>query len=309
MAMPEPKPRWSALVCARNEQRRIGACLHALAQAAAQNHLHVTVLLNGSTDDTAREAMRSLRDSGLRGRIYAIGQGDKANAFNQFIHRLRPAASTYFFVDGYAAVAPDALARLDAALAQNSIARAAAAVPGTGRSAAALRRQMVAEPGLHGSLFALSGRFVERIAGLGLRLPVGLYRGDGLVGSMVLHDLDAGGGGWEPQRIVVEPAATFHAPAWQPWRPHDLWRHFGRLVQQGRGRLQGQALRAVLYPGGFTALPEDADAHALLWIDAAPAARRPRPWRDPFAALAFMRMRKPKPQVDLMPRLLWEARL
>ncbi|MCX7371728.1 MAG: hypothetical protein NTW56_04695 [Alphaproteobacteria bacterium] len=61
--MPEPKPRWSALVCARNEQRRIGACLHALAQAAAQNHLHVTVLLNGSTDDTAREAMRSLRDS------------------------------------------------------------------------------------------------------------------------------------------------------------------------------------------------------------------------------------------------------
>lgn len=307
LSQPPPRPRWAAAVFARNEAPRIAACLHALARADLAAHLHVTVLLNGSTDDTGQRALRVLRDTGMRGRIYDIAQADKSNAFNQFVHRLRPAASTYFFIDGYAAVAPDALYRLDAALAARSQARAAAAVPSCGRSAAVLRRQMLAEPGLHGSLFALRGSFVERIAGLGLRLPVGLYRGDGLVGSMVLHDLDAANGGWEPRRLVVEPAATWAAPMLRPWRPGDLRRHFVRLVQQGRGRLQGAALRAVLYPGGFPAMPEDADAHTLRWLDAAPKTRHPLPWRDPFAALAMARMRQARPQGDLMPRLVWEG--
>jgi hypothetical protein len=307
LSQPIPKPRWAAAICARNEAQGIVSCLHALALAGAEKRLHVTVLLNGCTDNTGPLAERALRDTGMRGRIYAIAQGDKANAFNQFVHRLRPAASTYFFIDGYAAVARDALARLDTALDGRAEAAAAAAVPSRGRSAAQLRRQMVAEPGLHGSLFALRGSFVERIAALGLRLPVGLYRGDGLVGSMVLHDLDAAGGGWKPSRLVVEPAATWHVPVLQPWRPRDLRRHFNRLMQQGRGRLQGQALRAVLYPGGFQALPEYADEHTLRWIDAAPASRRPSPWRDPFAALALARMRRASPAADLTPRLVWEA--
>ena len=307
LSQPMPKPRWAAAVCARNEAQGIAACLHALALAGAARRLHVTVLLNGCTDNTGLMAERALRETGIPGRIYTIAQGDKANAFNQFVHRLRPAASTYFFIDGYAAVAPDSLDRLDTALAGRAEAAAAAAVPSSGRSASLLRQQMVAEPGLHGSLFALRGSFVERIAALGLRLPVGLYRGDGLVGSMVLHDLDAMGGGWQPSRLVVEPAATWHAPVLQPWRPRDLRRHFNRLLQQGRGRLQGQALRAVLYPGGFQALPEYADEHTLRWIDAAPASRRPSPWRDPFAALALARMRRASPAADLTPRLVWEA--
>ena len=313
LSQPMPKPRWAAAICARNEAQGIVGCLHALALAGAgagagaAKRLHVTVLLNGCTDNTGPLAQRALRETGLPGRIYTIAQGDKANAFNQFVHRLRPAASTYFFIDGYAAVAPDALERLDTALAGRAEAAAAAAVPSSGRSATSLRQKMVAEPGLHGSLFALRGSFVERITALGLRLPVGLYRGDGLVGSMVLHDLDAAGGGWKPSRLVVEPAATWHAPVLQPWRLRDLRRHFNRLVQQGRGRLQGQALRAVLYPGGFQALPEYADEHTLRWIDAAPASRRPWPWHDPFAALALARMRRTCPAADLTPRLVWEA--
>ncbi|PZW46773.1 glycosyl transferase family 2 [Humitalea rosea] len=298
---------WSAAVFARNEAPSLAACLRALARAGEGVDLRVTVLLNGSTDGSAEIAVAALRETGLRGSVHAIAQGDKANAFNQFIHRLRPEAATYIFVDGYAAVAPGALRHLAARLRDAPQAQAAAAVPSTGRSAAFLTRQMLEEPGLHGSLFALRGSFVARLASLGLRLPVGLYRGDGLVGSFVLHDLDAERGGWVLERLAVEPGATWRAPSLRLWHPRDARRHWHRLVQQGRGRLQWAAIRDAIYPGGFTALPEDADTCVLDWIAAAPRLRTPRLWRDPFAVLALRRMRGARPRLDLTPRLLAEV--
>ena len=297
---------WSAVVFARNEAASIAGCVHALAVAGRGHALHVTILLNGTSDDSATRAEAALQETGQAGAIYSIAEPDKSNAVNQFLHHLRPAAETYFFVDGYAAVAPDALRRLDAALMSNAAAQAAAAVPSSGRSAARLRAAMLAAPGLHGSLFALRGSFVERIAALGLRLPRRLYRGDGLIGSFVLHDLDAAGGGWRPERIVVAGDATWHAPGLRPWHWGDLRRHARRLLQQGRGRLQNAALKDAIYPAGFAGLPEDADTRTLQWVAANPA-RRPSLWQDPFAALALARMGATESGLDTRPRLLSTA--
>ncbi|WP_431282444.1 glycosyltransferase [Humitalea sp. 24SJ18S-53] len=305
--MAEVATGWSVAVFARNEAANLPACLHALARAGLGPRGHVTVLLNGCSDASPTVAAEALRAEDLAGRVFAIPQGDKANAVNAFLHALRPAASTYFFVDGYAAVAPDALRRLDQSLRDKPVANAAAAVPSTGRSAEALRRSMVAYPGLHGSLFALRGSFVDRIVADGLRLPVGLYRGDGLLGSFVMHDLDSATGGWLNERLEVNLDATWVSPHLRPWRWQDLRRHWYRLVQQARGRLQWAALCEAIYPAGFTALPADADAAALRWIDAAPAQRAPRPWRDPFAAVALRRMRRAPPWGDLTPRLVAEV--
>jgi glycosyltransferase involved in cell wall biosynthesis len=299
-----PRPRWCAVVFARNEAAAIGPCLHALARAGRGAELEVCVVLNGSTDASASVAAEALREARQRGRIWSIAEADKANAINQFVHALRPPAETCFFVDAYAAVAPDALAWLHAALEAAPAAQAAAAMPSTGLSARRLRRAMRRQPGLHGSLFALRGSFLDRMARQGLRLPLGFYRGDGLIGSLVLHDLDAMGGGWQEDRLVLEPRATWRVTPGRPWRLADLQRHWRRLIQQGRGRLQWPAIRAAIYPGGFEALPADADAHVLRWIGA--SAEAPRLWRDPFAALALARMRAAEPRQDLTPRLLLE---
>ena len=298
---------WSVAVFARNEGQSIARCLEALANAARGQDTHVTVLLNGTTDDSPERAAAALRATGFSGRIYTIDEGDKANAFNQFVHRLRPPAATYFFVDAYAAVAKDSLARLDGSLRAEPRALAAAAVPSTGRSAASLRDRMAREPGVHGSLFALRGSFLDRITAKGLHLPLGLYRGDGMVGAFVLHDLDAMGGGWRHERLAVDPGATWEAPSLRPWLWRDLMRHWRRLVQQGRGRLQTAAIRDLIYRAGFEALPDDADALALRWVAAAPG-NRPRFWRDPLAAIALVRMRHQRPRADLTPRLLLEVR-
>jgi hypothetical protein len=307
MALNEAGP-WSVAVFARNEAARIGDCLRALTRCDNAGRLNVTVLLNGTTDDSADVAASVLREAGVAGALYDIPHGDKSHAVNLFLHRLRPAAGIYMMMDGYAEIRPDAPTLLAHRLARRPDALAAAAVPSTGRSATALRRSMLEQPGLHGSLFALRGGFVERLTQAGLRLPRGLYRGDGLLGSMVLHDLDALGGGWIGSRIAVEPGASWGTPSSRPWRWRDLRRHGRRLMQQARGRLQTAALRSAIYSGGFSSLPDEADRMVLDWIAADPAGREPRPWRDPLAHLALARMRQsgPAPSPDeLEPRLLW----
>jgi hypothetical protein len=297
----------SVAVFARNEATRIGPCLHALGESRGIARPHVTVLLNGTCDGSAAAAAAALCEADLAGCLIDIPHGDKSHAMNLFLHRLRPPATLYVLMDGYAEVRPDALARLAERLARRPAAQAAAAMPSTGRSAAALRRSMLECPGLHGSLFALRGSFVERLAAAGLRLPRGLYRGDGLLGSMVMHDLDALGGGWEPARIAMEPAASWVTPPGRPWRWRDLRRHLHRLLRQARGRLEMGALREILYREGFAGLPADARRMVLDWIAADPS-RAPRLWRDPLSRLALAHLRQPSaepPPEALEPRLLF----
>ncbi len=300
---------WSVGVFGRNEASRIGACLHAITEAGRQAgaRLHVTVLLNGTTDDSPALAAAALRRHGLDGAVYQVPHGCKSHALNLFLHELRQPAALHVCIDAYAEILPDALRHLAAQLDAAPQALAAAAVPSCGRSAAALRQGMLRYPGLHGSLFALRGSVVERLAAAGLRLPVGLYRGDGLLGAMLMHDLDAARHEWNPGRIAVAPAASWTTPPGQPWRLRDLRRHLHRMLRQGRGRLESAALRHAIYQGGgFAALPAEADALVRDWVAADPAARRPRPWRDPFAWLAYRRLRQaasPSPE-SLRPALL-----
>jgi hypothetical protein len=294
--------RIGVAVIGRNEAGVLGGCLDALGASVLSRPIDVTVLLNGCTDASAEVAVAGFRRNRLAGRVMTIDQPDKANAINQYLHALRPAAGLHVFVDAYAAVAPDAIAWLAAALRRHPAANAAAAVPTSGRSAAAFRAMQREQSTIHGSLFALRDTFVARLVALGLRLPVGLYRGDGLLGSFLLHDLDAAHGAWDRQRIVVTPEATWTVG---PALRRDIGRHARRLVRQGRGRLENEAIKRLIYPGGFAALPESADSMIRDDLARHPQAA-PRWWRDPAAWLALRQIvgAAPIDPARLVPRLV-----
>ncbi len=69
-------------------------------------------------------------------RVWSIARGDKAHAWNEYVHRIRPQGRTAFFLDGYAQARPDALSLLAASLAQEAETLGAPRVPSIGRSAA-----------------------------------------------------------------------------------------------------------------------------------------------------------------------------
>ncbi len=247
------------------------------------------MFLNGCTDASRAVVENFAAGTRLPVAGYEIAFADKSNAWNQYIHALAPDAAAHIFIDGYAAIEPGSLAALAAGLDGAAHASAATGVPSTGRSAAAWTEMAHRCGALHGSLHALRGGFVERIRRAGLRLPIGLYRGDGLVASMVMHDLDPASER-DRARIAVVDAATWRGPG---YRLADLPRHLRRRVNQARGRLESAAIQRIIYQGGgFAALPPFADLMLAEYLAARPDAQPG--WGDIAGRLAVRALSAPR---------------
>jgi glycosyltransferase involved in cell wall biosynthesis len=283
---------WSVAVFARNEERSITRCLEALEVACECQEILCTVLVNGSTDRTKELALKCVQNCKIRIEVLEIKYGDKSNAWNAFIYDCKPEADLYFFVDSYIAVQPKSLRRLAAVLEAGNGLNAATGVPTRGRSASMIAGDMLRSGGMHGSLHALPCHFVQRIVKNRYRLPKGLYRGDGLIGSMAMHDLDPLGHPWRPDLVAVVSEATWDQRVLSVLRPSDLARHWRRNVQQARGRLEIAAIKSIIYRNGYGALPDSADDMIKKWLSQIPEIERRKYHRDPFTRLALRRIQR-----------------
>jgi hypothetical protein len=72
-------------------------------------------------------------------------------------------------------------------------------------------------------------------------MPLGLYRTDALLNSVLSLNLDPARNGWDASRVLVHPTATwdFEPLAWH--RPADLLTQLRRILRQHRGELEKQA--------------------------------------------------------------------
>ena len=260
--MSEPLPwDWHISVVCQNEAARIGGCLSSIRQAIGSRRALVTLNLNGSTDQSDMIAQRTACECGLSLQLYRTQTADKSNALNQFIYTLREPARMYVFVDGYVRIGPGALEGLDDCLATHPYAMAATGVALNGRTMRLATQRTLQEGGvLHGQLHALRPEFLERMVKLGIQLPLGTYYGDGLMGALVNHNLDALGQQWDTRRIIGVGDATYEIAALSMFRPRDLRRQLRRKIRQMRGRLQNQAMKEIIYRHGFAGLLGNADA-------------------------------------------------
>jgi glycosyltransferase involved in cell wall biosynthesis len=253
---------WQVAVFCQNEGARIAACLASISKAIGSRRGLITVIVNGSTDDsetTARAASSSLRTPV---EIFRIKQADKANAINCYFHdrALRADAELYFCVDAYATIGEDALAATAQRFAECPEAVVATGVAINGRTESRSMRETVEVGGvMHGQFYALQPDFVRRMVDGGIRLPIGLYRGDGLIGSMAAHNLDAIGQPWKNSRVIGVAGATFEIESLSMFRLRDLRRQFRRKVRQMRGRIENAAVKQIIYSRGYAALPTFAD--------------------------------------------------
>ena len=291
---------WNVAVFCRNEQASIAHCIESIARASLSRRAMITLIVNGSTDNSADVALVAARWCGVGIAIHTIVHGDKANAMNRFYYDLREPAAFYFFIDAYAKIGPGALAAMEAILATRPDVVAVTGIALNGRTMHRHTEPTLTDGGqLHGQLHALRRDFIDRLVGRGIRIPIGLYYGDGLIGSMAMHDLDPLRVAWEPKRIRGSREATYEIPMLSIVRVRDLIRQFHRKIRQMRGRLENLAIRSIVYEHGYEGLPEYADdmirdylaAHRLppvsladrvfrrLAVRRVRAARRPEPGR------------------------------
>jgi hypothetical protein len=190
--------------------------------------------------------------------VFRVAHSDKSNAWNQYVHTLRIEAAVHFFVDAYAYVKPGSFRALADAVTKSGV-NAATAVPGSGRSREQITASMRENGGLHGSLHALSGEFLARVRERSVRLPLDLYRGDGLIGAMAAYDLEPQLRGYSRSRIAIVETAAWSFDPLRFWRWRDIRRVLRRRMRQIRGDYESEAFKRIVKTFGFEALPLLAD--------------------------------------------------
>lgn len=244
-------PRWSvAIFAARESIETLTNCLHAAMKALEHKDAVIDVLVNGNKELAASAALRfstlEKRDTTHPLiRLWYIPFGDKAHAWNEYIHHIWQPADVTYFVDGYAEVRADAFALLHVQLQKVESALGATGVPTSGRSAQALRNAMLAHGGIHGNLHAIRGTVIEQLRKINFRMPLGLYRTDGLIGAVLMFDLDPRKNEWNTKRIEVTPEATWDVRGSTNVGVKEITAQLKRKLRQAQGDLENHAIREL----------------------------------------------------------------
>lgn len=241
-------------VFAHNEERDIVACLTSLISGHDGAPPPIHVLVNGCTDSTT-EVVRSFAHAHPTLEIHEIELGDKANAWNVYIHTIADAALDHVFIDGDVRAGAQALPALKRALEANPRCHAVTGVPGSGRSAARWIEEMRTDGGLAGNLYALRSTFVCELRARAVRIPIGLIGEDALVGAMAAFSLDPPSG-WNRERIAVAEDARFEFTPLRIYAPSDIRLYMRRRVRYALRTIQNRMTRIHVRRHGFAALPE-----------------------------------------------------
>lgn len=287
---------WSvAIFTARESLSTLVATIEAARLACTDKHAIIDVLVNGNQSLATRtgQYVKQL-SAGVTLRVWHIAVPDKALAWNEYIHRIWPGAALAFFIDGYAQVKPDALRLLEQGLAEHPAAQATAAVPSCGPSAKAMRASMLSQGGVHGNLYGLRGSVVSALRARGFRLPLGIYRNDGLLMAVIAFGLEPATHQWDMRRIFVHPEATWDINSAQAWWQPAAWSgHFNRRLRQAQGALENCAIRQHLAREHKApeSLPRTTAELIDNWTSAFPGEAKRLLWRRPLCYFAARKLR------------------
>jgi hypothetical protein len=308
-------PPWAAVIFTSKESlsdllKTVDATLVAAAGCAS-----VHVMVNGNTllaNELARAyGARSTVASGHTPvKIWAIPRGDKANAWNRYVHDIWAGESLAFFVDGYVRPNPDAFRVLGDSVHANPQAWGGSGVPSVGRSAKALRQNLIVNTGFHGNLCCLKGDAVSQLRSQKINLPIGIYRTDSLMGAFLCYGLNPASNVWEDFRIHVEPRASWQADPLRLWHPGDILVQWKRLLRQARGKLEVKAFsdHMAVHRRSPATLPVTVHELVLQWAERCPAQVRKLYVANPLTWFAMRALRKTSNETTqcASAKLIWE---
>jgi hypothetical protein len=207
-------------------------------------------------------------------RVWHIPFGDKSNAWNQYVHAIWSNEEIAFFIDGYVALLPDSISRLAGGLVVGTeLILGGSGVPTMGRSAKKLREAMLRHGGYHGNFCCLKGSTIAIMRSRHLRLPIGLYRTDSLMGALLSFGMHPELNDWNPGHIAVVQNASWHVREKRLWRWSDMSGQLRRILRQGRGQIENAAVKYFLdtKKQPFEGLPADVKSLVVEWQRQAPA--------------------------------------
>lgn len=282
-------PKWSAVIFAHNEARRIGRCIDSVLAQTRQSAGKIHVLVNGSTDGTAGIVGR-YSEAHPMVQAHELPLADKAAAWNHYVHDIAPFdVDIHFFIDGDVYLAPHALSALASDLDFHPAANAVSAMPVNGRDRAGWSQRMISYGRLAGGLYAVRGSWLQVLRTSSTRIPDGWIGEDLLLTCLAKGRLDPGGLFHPEAGVVIAQQAGFGFDSLSIARPSDWLVYLRRLIRYRLRDHQISLLMSQLAEEPARGIPRDVTA---LYREA-----RSLPvlcWRGkitPFDILAVMRIR------------------
>lgn len=240
-----PADPWSvSIFAARESVTELTDTILSVFQSSSRP-IHLEILVNGNStlaQELCLQASTVNWPSSFRVRIWSVGLGDKSNAWNVAIHEAWAGETLAFFLDGYVHPLPGALDRLGEAVLENAAQLGGSGLPSASFTSSGLRDSMMRHGGFHGNLCCLTGGAVNRMRERGIRLPLGLYRGDGLLGAFLFLGFDVNGD-WRASRVHLHQQECW-STAKKSYLSPSTWRGaWRRRKRQARGVLENLALR------------------------------------------------------------------
>lgn len=278
-------------------RRTIASCVGAVHDDPAL----IDVLINGNSKlahdlcSSLQNGMNADLDTQAEIRVWHIDVPDKAHTWNVYLHQIWPNATHTLFVDGYCEINSDAFKALSDALLTNLSASVSTGLATVGMSAKRQNQFQASICGINGNLYCLTKEAMLGLRQARFRLPLGIYRTDPTLESILKFSLNPAKNQFEDHKVVVEPSATYWRKTLSPWSFRDLSTHFRRMLRQAQGDFEQQAVRQAFafdkkQPDG---LPDTARELVLEWIERFPHRYRSMVLRNPLRWFAIRRLRVP----------------
>ena len=244
--MPDHLSSYSVAIFAYNEEKTIGRCIESVVRNADKNLQEIVVLANGCTDNTCN-IVESLSAKIEILKLVRIDEGDKCNAWNQYVyHHADENRSVHFFTDGDCTFDGNVFSVLSTRLQHDENANAAAGVPLSGRNRKKYLNLLQDRYCLFGNCYALKEEFLTKIKDLNFHLPKGLLWIDSAITKAVNSDLGHQMVGYN-DRIVYEPNCGYRFDSIKPFSWKDLRVYFSRLARYKAGQLQEEHLEKMAF--------------------------------------------------------------
>ena len=314
---------WALVIFASREKQPALLKTIQVAAVAAEGRASIEVLVNGNPQ-LAADISRHLMDSAGAEigkdvasmnarphiRIWSIPLGDKANAWNQYIHQIWADKELAFFVDGYVRLNSDAVQLLGSAVMSDDLALGGSGVPTKGRSAIALRHNLIVNTGFHGNFCCIKGKALAQMRDARITLPIGLYRTDALMGAFLCYALNPATHVWKDNRILVHPTASWDVDLVRWWRPRDLVAVIKRYARQAQGRLENKAIanHLAIRRQLPQQLPKTAKDLVIEWATRCSSEFEATFKLDPLARRAYKTLSSTNPgAIDETPSPVWQG--
>jgi hypothetical protein len=286
-----------AIFASREKVQDVVQTVRAAFQAAVVPTV-IDVLVNGN-DRLGRQLQQQLvlhvsRSDRVQVRVWLLGVGDKANAWNHYVHEIWPQTDCAFFLDGHCRPNADGFRALADGLSHAPQALAGSAVPMVGRTAGPWRDHLLTKGGMVGGFLALKGSTMQALRERRFYLPLGLYGFDGLLGAMFAFGMNPMQNSWQLQeRIHVCAGAHWTTTPKKWWHMTDLLQQFSRMQRIALRVLVSGATRDFfeLRRQLPETLPRTTQAFVLNWAERAPAAVREFIEGRPLCWWALQRLR------------------